>query len=90
MEVIPSKFKEETLNPDDFESPQAFVKECARQKALHSLDQGGAGASLVIGADTIVISPDDEILGKPKNKKDAKRMLQEVVKGRIDGSEQVG
>lgn len=31
--------------------------------------------SLVIGADTIVVSPDGEILGKPKNEDDAKKML---------------
>jgi len=57
------------------ESPRAHVRRLSRDKA-------GAIASqypkaLVLGADTIVVI-DGQILGKPKNKKQAREMLQQL------------
>ena len=57
------------------ESPRAHVRRLSRDKA-------GAIASqypkaLVLGADTIVVI-DGQILGKPKNKKQAREMLQRL------------
>lgn len=46
----------------------AYVEETARQKALdvfHRVACDGAGAPLVIAADTVVVSPDGTILEKP-------------------------
>jgi len=54
----------------------AFIEDLAYQKAkavLPLVDE----SSLIIGADTLVIS-DGKILGKPKDKKDAFRMLKEL------------
>ena len=54
------------------EAPAAHVERLARQKAL-----AGAArhpARRVLGADTVVVAG-DEILGKPKNDDDARRML---------------
>ncbi len=40
---------------------------------LNPLDQGGRMVS--VGVDTLVVSEDGEILGKPENEEDAKRMI---------------
>lgn len=50
-----------------------IVTEISRQKALEIFAQT-TGDRLVIGSDTIVVC-DGEIMGKPKDKCDAKRML---------------
>jgi septum formation protein len=62
------------------EDPIAFATRLAREKAqaafaeLTSLDSEN-DPLLVLGADTIVVSPAKEILGKPKDANDAARML---------------
>lgn len=62
------------------EDPIAFATRLAREKAhsvfaeLVTLDSE-ADPLLVLGADTIVVSPTKEILGKPKDANDAARML---------------
>ncbi len=69
--------------PEDLrpaEDPIGFATRLAKEKAqavfaeLATLDSAG-DPLLVLGADTIVISPAKEILGKPKDANDAARML---------------
>src|SRR5262249_30662912 len=56
------------------EAPRVFAERMAREKA-HAVHLAAAnGEIVVIGADTIV-AIDDEVLGKPADKKDAARML---------------
>lgn len=67
--VIPSAFDESTLAPWP---PDRHVLDSATAKAgdvAERIDDG-----VVIGADTIVVV-DDQVLGKPKDEKDARRML---------------
>lgn len=61
------------------EIPEEIVKELALQKAENVADEilsneGAIKSTVVIGADTIV-ALDQEILGKPKDEKDAFRMI---------------
>lgn len=70
FEVIPSD-KEEKVSSDN---PQDVVKELSKQKAEDVKLKAGDDFALIIGADTVV-SYNGEILGKPKDEKDAKRML---------------
>lgn len=58
--------------PQGGETPQAFAERMAREKALTIFRQ--RPDDLVLGADTIVIV-DEEILGKPRDRADAARML---------------
>ena len=55
------------------ESPIAFVTRLAREKAQNVASKSDASA-IVIGADTVVVC-DEEVLGKPADAADAKRML---------------
>jgi len=60
------------------EAPAAYVERLARAKAraglLEARRQGHGGALLVLGADTTV-AVDAELLGKPVDDQDARRML---------------
>lgn len=56
------------------ESPVAYVVRLAREKAQAVLARHGEPV-LVLGADTTVVAPTGEILGKPENAADAARML---------------
>lgn len=73
MEIVTSHADETTdpgLAPEDVVQTLAFRKaETVRQKLI---ENGGEG--IIVGADTIVVL-DDSILGKPKNNRDAYRML---------------
>jgi septum formation protein len=75
--VHPSSVPEEIQPGED---PIAFATRLAREKAdavfaeQSSLDTPD-DPLLVLGADTIVISPEKEVLGKPKDANDAARML---------------
>ncbi len=53
--------------------PEEVVKELSRQKA-EDVASGAAQGTLVIGADTVVAA-DGEILGKPRDREDAARMI---------------
>lgn len=64
---------DETGLPD--ESPRAHVRRLSRDKAGAIAHQ--YPKALVLGADTIVVI-DGQILGKPKNKKQAREMLQQL------------
>ena len=58
----------------DIASPEEFVRELSRRKALACAAEAG---DIVIGADTVV-AIDGEILGKPKDAEDAKNMLRKL------------
>lgn len=70
--IIPSS-ADETVHPG--ESPRGYAERVARAKAQDVVRRlPGDLQALVIGADTIVVA-DDEILGKPESRADARRML---------------
>jgi septum formation protein len=58
----------------EFEEAHAYVQRLAREKAGQVAARCGTEC-LVLGADTIVFAG-NEILGKPRDEKDARRMLQ--------------
>jgi septum formation protein len=72
-------------DPRPGESPIAYVVRLAREKAeavfhsrieaQRSAHDNDADPLLVLGADTTVVAPDGEILGKPVDAADAARML---------------
>lgn len=69
FEIIPAVGEE---NADPALSPDMFVQELAKQKALEIA--ASHPDDIVIGSDTVVAAK-GEILGKPKDKDDAFRML---------------
>ena len=72
FKIIPAHVNEEYL---DGESPRQHVRLLSRNKAM-AIAQKNPDA-WVLGADTIVVI-DDLILGKPKNKKQAREMLERL------------
>lgn len=60
---------------DENLKPAEKVIELANQKARDVFETLENGDVVVLGSDTIVVTEDDEILGKPKDKEDAIRML---------------
>src|SRR5437016_5256721 len=66
------------------ESPKEFAERMAREKARAIWNDAGSahplqktqksGATIVLGADTVVVV-EDEVLGKPRDREDAVRML---------------
>ena len=72
--VVDSTF-DETLIP--MLPPEEYVKKLAWGKASHTALTLGAN-DIIIGCDTVVVSPKGEIFGKPKNRADAYRMIQEL------------
>jgi septum formation protein len=56
------------------ENAIAYVTRLAREKA-ETVHAAGEPGSMVLGADTAVVAPNGEILGKPGNDLDAARML---------------
>jgi septum formation protein len=75
FKVIPANIPEERHPNED---PTAFVTRLAQEKAeavFNLLSNGSTEDQLlVLGADTIVVTP-EEIIGKPQNPADAARML---------------
>lgn len=63
--------------PRSGESPRDYVRRNALEKSLASVNLCGPThrSALVLGADTVVVSPGGEILEKPKDAADAVRML---------------
>jgi len=72
FQVVDSGYDEDLIKTDD---PVELVEELALQKALEVAKQ--FDDALIIGGDTIVYVA-EEILGKPKNKKDAEMMLKKL------------
>jgi len=75
--VTPAHIPEDPLSG---ESPIAYVTRLALEKARVVYEQVSAQESeadplVVLGADTTVVAPDGEILGKPVDASDAARML---------------
>jgi septum formation protein len=75
--VTPAHIPED---PRPAESPIAYVVRLAREKAEAvyaqlAPNETDAEPTLVLGADTTVVAPDGEILGKPLDSADAARML---------------
>jgi septum formation protein len=73
FEVIPSFVYEVRLHA---ESPEDFALRASTEKAL-AVARDLKADSVVIGADTIVVV-DGEILGKPRDKAEAKSMLRKI------------
>ena len=73
FEVFPSSYEENIEDGSDIEEQ---AKEVAYGKAL-SVFNNTQGDRAIIGADTIVVK-DNKVYGKPKNRKDAIRMLKEL------------
>lgn len=72
FQVVDSGYDEDLIKTDD---PVELVEELALQKALEVAKQ--FDDALIIGGDTVVYVA-GEILGKPKNKKDAEMMLKKL------------
>lgn len=72
FEIIPAK-GEEVMKE---EKPSQLVMDLSYQKAFE-IAEGLSQNAIVIGADTVV-AKDDRIYGKPKDKEDAKRMLESL------------
>ncbi|ETV90920.1 septum formation protein Maf [Aphanomyces invadans] len=76
FDVVPSTF-EENLDKSLFPTPEHYVMENAKQKAVEvfqRLNAQGTHVDLVIGCDTVV-AHDGKILEKPKDEQDAFAML---------------
>lgn len=58
----------------DKNDPGEFVSELARRKAHAVVDKCSHDSHIIIGADTVVVK-DGNILGKPSDEADARRML---------------
>ena len=78
FEIIPAKGEE---NADGANTPIALVKALAAQKAREVAALAQAKGKAVLGADTVV-AIDNEVLGKPIDAADAKRMLS-ALSGRV-------
>ena len=71
--VTPASIPED---PRPGENPVAYVTRLAREKAQCIFAQLQSDtAAVVLGADTTVVAPNGEILGKPNDAADAARML---------------
>lgn len=71
--ITPASIPED---PRPGENPVAYVTRLAREKAEHVYAKLHAeDAAIVLGADTTVVAPNGEILGKPADTADAARML---------------
>ncbi len=70
--VIPSKIEESAVSE---KQPSKFVSECARLKAMEISER--YPDKWVLSADTIVVI-NSEILGKPRDVRDAVRMLKKL------------
>jgi septum formation protein len=73
FEVRPAEIDESVRQGED---PFAYVKRLAREKALEALKTAPEGA-VVLAADTTVVV-EAEILGKPLDEADARRMLEQL------------
>lgn len=79
-QILESPFCDPDQPPADAE-PAALVQELAHRKALALGPRPGA---LVLAADTVCATPAGELLGKPRDQADARRMLELLQAGRQD------
>lgn len=79
--VLPSRFDEESIQREGM-TPCEVVCTLSREKAREVFERYRAENPqeeiCVIGGDTIVISPDGEVMGKPSSRADAARMLKQL------------
>ena len=79
--VLPSRFDEESIQREEM-TPCEIVCTLSREKAREVFERYRAENPqeeiCVIGGDTIVISPDGEVMGKPSSRADAARMLRQL------------
>lgn len=73
FQVIPSGFDESTIQES---IPPRLVRRLAQEKAAFVAKNHPE--DVVIGCDTIVVSPKGEVFGIPKDEADARRMLGEL------------
>ena len=73
FDVIPSEVDEAQYPMKS--GPEEYVETLARAKASHVLEKHPDRT--VLGSDTVVVT-DGEILGKPKDSQDARRMLRQL------------
>jgi len=71
LEIIPAQGEE---RPHPELAPEELVRELSRCKAAEVAAAYAEDGDVVIGADTIVVL-DGAVLGKPRDREDAKRML---------------
>jgi len=71
FEILPSQGEEVIASTD----PKQAVLDLSRQKAEEVSQRAGEDAIVVLGADTVVAYK-NQILGKPRDEADAKRMLE--------------
>ena len=80
VKVVPSKFKED-LDKSTFRSPADYCAATSEAKAMDLVSSGAVQPDLdrhllIISADTIVVyGCHDEVLEKPRDEEDARRML---------------
>lgn len=75
FEVAPSDFVDDPTPPQGRE-PLMLAVELASRKARHAKLPRQASDVLVLGADTISVGPQGELLGKPSDADDARRMIE--------------
>lgn len=76
LELIGVEFKIITSNKEEIitsTNPEEVVKELSKMKA-EDVAEGVSGPAIILGADTVV-AHNGRILGKPKDKEDAIRMI---------------
>ena len=75
FDCIPSAFDEDTLKASNL-SPEELVKRLSFEKA-REVYENNEGA-VVIGGDTVVVSPKNVVFGIPKDRNEAFSMLKEL------------
>ena len=79
--VIPSRFDEESMQRDGLDAGEivcALSREKAQEVFIRCREENPQQEICVIGGDTIVVSPDGEVMGKPTCRADAARMLRQL------------
>ena len=79
--VMPSRFGEESMQRDGLDAGEivcALSREKAREVFIRCREENPQQGICVIGGDTIVVSPDGEVMGKPTCRADAARMLRSL------------
>lgn len=83
LENLGVKFEIKALDTDestDQTDPEKYVTEISRRKGEAVKDKlisedSICSKTIILSCDTVVVSPEGEIMGKPKNRDDARRML---------------
>lgn len=73
FDIIPSNFDESSIHEPD---PKKLVCILAQKKAQNVYERNAQKEQdIVIGCDTVVASPDNEVFGIPKDRQEAEKML---------------